>query len=133
MLNVDSIAETIAFYEGKLGFSCIGTWGEDPDKPTWAQLERDSVRMMFTHGEPHTHEDGEVHIDEPALGGSIYLNVDNVDELFEELKPKIEGFAWEPANFPHGMREFALEDCNGFLLVFGQEVDATTSAETTSE
>jgi catechol 2,3-dioxygenase-like lactoylglutathione lyase family enzyme len=124
MLNVDSIAETIAFYEGKLGFRCIGTWGEDADKPTWCQMQRDDVRLMFTHSEPHTHDDGEVHVDEPALGGSLYINVDDTDALFEEFKPTIEGFEWEPQTFPHGMREFALRDCNGFLLVFGQEAPA---------
>ena len=122
MLDVDSIAETIAFYEGKLGFTCTATWGHEPDKPTWCELQRDGVRLMFTHGEPHTHDDGEVHVHEPALGGSLYINVDDVDELFAELKGKIEGFEWEPKDFPHGMREFALPDCNGFLLVFGHGI-----------
>lgn len=123
MLDVDSIAETIAFYEGKLGFTCIGTWGEDPDAPTWCQLERDGVRLMFTHGEAHTHADGEVHIHEPALGGSLYLNTDDVDGLFEELRGRLDAVEWEPQDMPHGMRELGVLDCNGFLLVFGQELE----------
>jgi uncharacterized glyoxalase superfamily protein PhnB len=122
MLVANDLDETIAFYE-RLGFACVGTWTppeHDDGKPVWCQLERDGVRLMFNHvGEAHDHGDGVLHVDLPEMSGSIYLDVDDVDALFEEIKTRHTEFAWEPADFPHGMREFALHDCNGYMIVFG--------------
>jgi uncharacterized glyoxalase superfamily protein PhnB len=79
---------------------------------------------MFTFSEAHTHDDGSVHeAEKPALAGGIYINVDSADELFEELKPKVDAFEWEPETMVYGMREFAVRDCNGYLLLFGNPTE----------
>ena len=118
MLTANDLAETIAFYE-RLGFECVNSMG-DP-KPFWCQVARDGVRLMFTQGEtePHDHGDGVLHADVPEMSGSLYLDVDDVDAHFNELKLTVDKFLSEPADQPHGMREFALEDPNGYLLIFG--------------
>ena len=124
MLVAFDLDETIAFYEG-LGFECINTWtppDHDDGKPVWCQVMRDGIRLMFNKvSEPHDHGDGVLHVDEPALSGSIYLDADDVDALYAEWKDG-HTFEWEPADFPHGMREFALRDPNGYILVVGAPV-----------
>ncbi|HZN13166.1 MAG TPA: VOC family protein [Acidimicrobiales bacterium] len=128
MLIANDLTETIGFYTSRLGFECTGMW-TPPDHedgvPVWCQVVRDGVALMFNKGdpEPHEHENapGLIHADVPEMSGSIYINVDDVDALFAELQPTVETFEWEPATFPHGMREFALRDCNGYLLVFGAD------------
>ncbi|HUQ39496.1 MAG TPA: VOC family protein [Acidimicrobiales bacterium] len=123
MLSADDLDATVAFYRDRLGFTCIGTWGQDPAEPTWCQVARDDVALMFTLNVPHDHGDGEgMHSDDPALSGSIYLNVDDVDALWAEVEPRLDGFEWEPTDFPHAMREFGITDPNGYLLIFGQDI-----------
>jgi uncharacterized glyoxalase superfamily protein PhnB len=123
MLIASDLEETVAFYK-RLGFDCTGLWtppGHDDGKPVWCEVERDDVRLMFNKGdpEPHDHGDGVMHADVPTMSGSIYINVDDIDALFAELRPQLDTVEWEPDDFPHGMREFAVRDCNGYLLIFG--------------
>lgn len=119
MLNVHDLEVTVAFYRDRLGFTCTGTWGHDPQQPTWCEVSRDDVSMMFTLAVPHDHGDGVLHTDEPALSGSIYIHVDDVDVLWAEVEPRIDGYEWAPKTFAHGMREFGLTDPDGYLLIFG--------------
>lgn len=121
MLDARSIADTVAFYE-RLGFEPAGTFGDGPDGPTWAQVQRDGVRLMFNLAVPHEHDDGDVHAHEPALSGAIYIDTDDVDALFAEVRPRLGGVINEPTTRPHGMREFAVEDPNGYLVIFGAPV-----------
>ena len=123
MLIANDLGETIAFYK-RLGFECTGMWtppGHDDGQPVWCEVGRDGVSLMFNKGdpEPHDHGDGVMHADVPEMSGSIYINVDDVDAYFADLRYAVDEFEWEPDSFPHGMREFALRDCNGYLLIFG--------------
>ena len=123
MLAANDLRETIAFYE-RLGFECVGRYPEDTEQFFWCQVARDNVRLMFNWIDPtpHAHEDGEVHAHDPvdpALAGSIYLDVDDIDALFEEFKGVVDEFHFEIDDQPHGMREFAVEDPNGYVLLFG--------------
>ncbi len=102
---------TIAFYTGILGFTLAAKnddWG-------WASLYKDEVSIML--GKPNEHWP----FDKPSFTGSFYFNVDNVDELWEQVKDKttvcyhIENFEWQ-------MREFGIYDNNGYLLQFGQDI-----------
>lgn len=121
MLEVHDSVETIAFYE-TLGFVCTDKVGPAA-KPTWFQVVRDDVALMFSWSEPHDHEEGDDHVHGPGMNGAIYINVDDVDGLFAEVGPRLQSVVYEPKNFEHGMREFAVNDCNGYLIVFGQGIE----------
>ena len=56
------------------------------------------------------------------MTGSLYLRTDNVDAWWQELKDKTE-LVYPIENFDYGMREFAIKDCNGYMLQFGQPVN----------
>lgn len=123
MLEANSVKETVDFYEKRLGFSCTGTWGHDMSEPTWCNLTRDGISLMFSHTEPHEHDDGTVHeAHTPEMSGSIYLYADDIDAMYESMKQRGNEFEWEPSTWDHGMRDFGLRDCNGYLLIFGMPV-----------
>ena len=66
---------------------------------------------------PNEHE-GDVR---PALTGSLYFRVRDVDSLWSRLKDGAR-VCYPIENFAYGMREFAIYDNNGYLLQFGEAV-----------
>ena len=118
VLWTENLEETIGFYTQCLGFTLLG---ENADWQ-WASLRKDEVQIMLSR--PNSHEK----FNGIGFTGSFYFNVENVDELWEELKTKakicyeIETFDWE-------MREFAIYDNNGYILQFGQHIDEISKEE----
>lgn len=59
---------------------------------------------------------------EPVCSGTFYVYPDSVDALAEELAGVVE-FAWGPELMEYGMREFAVQDPNGYYLAFAEPVE----------
>lgn len=118
ILWTEKFDDTIGFYTQILGFNLQ----ERNDEWQWASLEKDGVEIMLTKPNQHEKFNG------IGFTGSFYFNVDNVNELWEDLKTKakicyeIETFDWE-------MREFAIYDNNCYILQFGQHADEISTAE----
>jgi catechol 2,3-dioxygenase-like lactoylglutathione lyase family enzyme len=125
MLETKDLRGTIAFWSDLLGFVCNSTFGEDPNHPTWASLGRDGVNLMFTT--MHTHEEGadhdHDHPSEPVMTGSLYVDIDDVDALALDLGGKVP-LLWGPVDTAYDMREIAITDPNGYLIIFGQPVES---------
>lgn len=119
LLAAHDLAETTAFYEG-LGFECRGRLEHD-GKLVWVFLGRDDVQLMFTWNPPHTHDDGEEHDHGPALAGSLYFYPDDVDALWAEVRDKVPVLQ-EVGDREYGMRDFSIEDPNGYMLSFGHHI-----------
>jgi len=119
ILETKDLKETVEYYKTVLGFGCEGFYPEG-DNPWWAEMKRDEVAIMLTSRRSDSD------YAKPALTGSIYLYPNNVDEIWEELKDKAD-VSYEIETFDYGMREFAIRDCNGYLLQFGQGVDTLTN------
>jgi catechol 2,3-dioxygenase-like lactoylglutathione lyase family enzyme len=122
MLEVDDITATIRFWTDILGFTVTDQINSDANgPPVWCNLSREDVSIMFIWQPEHSHDDGSTHRSQANLGGSLYFNTDDVDQVFAELGAKdgvgpIDG----PADQPHGMREVHVVDPNGFDIYFGQ-------------
>lgn len=114
MLVMKSIVETSDFYEKFLGFECRGKYPQDA--PCWVSLWNGENEIAFHL----SNEDSE--FEKPFLTGTIYFEVENVDELWEKLKDKVE-VVYELENFDYGMREFGIKDCNGYILNLGQNIE----------
>lgn len=110
MLEVQDMEETISFYEQKLGFKCVGKQGNE-----WARLEKDNVAIILTKRYSQLEQS------KPTLTGSIYIETDQVDELWIRLKSEVK-ISYPIETFDYGMREFAFFDCNGYLIQLGQGV-----------
>ncbi|MFC5872071.1 Uncharacterized conserved protein PhnB, glyoxalase superfamily [Chryseobacterium arachidis] len=118
ILWTENMDETIGFYQQCLGF----TLNERNDDWQWASLEKDEVQIMLT--KPNSHEK----FNGIGFTGSFYFNVDNVDELWEDLKTKVK-ICYEIETFDWAMREFAIYDNNGYILQFGQHINEIRSSE----
>lgn len=114
MLETEDIGQTVKFYTELLGFECESLYKEE-ESLTWTSLRKDNVVIMFSSRNCHST------IEKPTMTGSLYFKTENVNEAWEQLKDnaKIE---YPIEDFDYGMREFAIYDCNGYLLQFGQEI-----------
>ena len=56
--------------------------------------------------------------------GSVYVFVDNVDALYEELSERGARILKAPQTYDHGMRDFDIQDLDGNQLGFGMESKA---------
>jgi len=110
ILRTNQFDETITFYTGILGFTVGGQSDE------WASLHKDEVEIMIS--KPNLH----VPFDQPAFTGSLYLNTDDLDGLWDKVKDQA-SICYQPENFEWGMREFAIYDNNGYTLQFGQPLN----------
>jgi hypothetical protein len=72
--------ETIECYVTVLGFTC----SESNEARGWASLHKDYVAIMLV--KPNEH----IPFDKPVFTGSFYIRTDNVDEIWETLKEKVE-------------------------------------------
>jgi len=116
-LETNDLKETIQFYTKKLGFSLISVY-PDAVHPTWASVKRDNVEVMFTtHREKENSSQRNI-----GLSGSLYFYPTNLQAVWTELKDKV------PIEHPievteYGTREFAIRDCNGYIIHFGKVID----------
>ncbi len=108
-LLVRDMGQTLKFYR-RLGFRLTGCHPAEATA-TWAEVQRDAVIFQF-HTEPPCGTPPE-----PVCSGTFYLFPASVTELAEELRGKVE-FAWGPEVMDHGMREFGIQDPNGYYLAF---------------
>jgi len=116
MLESRDIKATIEFYTTVLGFTLRGTF-EHEGVTTWCDLVRDEVAIMFSL------PNKEMNYGKILLSGSLYINVDGVDDMWNSLKDRCE-VVYPIENFSYEMREFAIKDNNGYVINFGEDVQA---------
>lgn len=78
----------------------------------WANVRRDNVEVIFK-----TQKKNSV----IGLSGSLYFYPTDVQEAWETLKDIVTVERPIKVN-EHGVREFSIRDCNGYLLYFGKVV-----------
>lgn len=113
------IPRTVAWYQDKLGFACVGTWPHDAQgPPVYAMTVRDRHAIHFRCAAPPTPNPEK---DEEELLDA-YLYVDSADDLYAEYVAKGVTFARALGNMPWNSREFVVKDCDGRLLAFGSDI-----------
>ncbi len=119
VLGVRDINETVAFYRDKLGFHVDFVEG---DPPAHARVCADP-----TYSSPTVHIRFEpLRPDAPINPSvSLWLHVGtDLDRLFEIYRDRGVKVIREPEDRPWGLRQFAVEDCNGYLMNFCAEAAA---------
>ena len=115
IVPVRDITTTTNFYQNILDFE-IDFLSEDE---RYCIMKRNHVAMHFME------TDNQEALYATANHISVYLNVKELDMLYEELKPKLRNFPQEslrpPAEQHYGMREFHIKDPDGCLLMFGED------------
>ena len=125
-LICSDVPKQIAFYTEKLGFTVEAKFPED-GAAVFARLIRGECKLMMTV--PFQTEEFQAEwklVDGKHKGAAnwLYIRVDNVDKLFEELKKKKVEFMGDtkdgPADRPWGSRDLITRDPEGFMIVFSK-------------
>lgn len=110
VLSVSDLPASVAFYTEKLGFRLGFTVG-DPIRMAGVGLGFGSMHLR--QGAPS------------PTGAGVYLVVDDVDGLYEQQRRNGVSIASAPTRKPWGLREYEVQDLDGYTLTFGQHLPAT--------
>lgn len=110
-----NIPATVAWYEAKLGFTCLGTWQEPP---VYAIVARDERPIHFRCAAPPTPNPDKY--SEELL--DAYVFIEDADALYAEYAARGVEFIRGLGNMPWNSREFVIKDCDGRLLAFGADL-----------
>lgn len=115
---VDDVVRSAEYYRDVLGFGFDRYWGEPP---WFVMVGRDNVEVMLSSaaGPGHVHPNRTKHHE---VGWDAYVRVTAGDPLYREFKAKGAKIIREPEVTFYQMKEFEVEDCNGYVLCFGQDV-----------
>ena len=120
-LVVSDIERSSAFYRDVLGLPVHMTV---PDAPPFAfvWLQEGDVNIFLN--DQKTVAEMDPHMGNRPLGGSftIYIRVTGVDAIWERVRTRAK--VAEAINTkPYGMREFAIEDPDGYLITVSEEMN----------
>jgi glyoxalase/bleomycin resistance protein/dioxygenase superfamily protein len=110
------MAATLLYYKDRLGFECVGTWG---DPPVYAIVARDAHRIHFRLADPprpNPDKYGDELLD-------AYLFIQDADALYAEYLAREVEFTRAVGDTAWHSREFVVKDCDGRLLAFGADRD----------
>ena len=115
-LAVRDMKETIKFYKNSLGFK-MGLAFPDANNPGYAELSKDGMVLMFISA-----KDCKIGSEEKlGVGVNLYMQIDgDIDEYYQELKKRGVKITVDIADEPYGIRDFTVEDINGYQLTFNQ-------------
>ena len=129
-LSVKDVKETVRFYRDILGFTLemvVPTGKEQIEQNLsegitydYAMMRKGEVFVMFME-EDCFKKDLPFLKDRPhGASLSFYIDVEDIDALYGSLKGKV-AFVKELETTWYGMKEFYIEDCNGYVLGFGEK------------
>jgi predicted enzyme related to lactoylglutathione lyase len=115
---VPDVVATAKYYCDVLGFTSVSY---DGDPPVFALVEWGAVPIMFKSypGVNVALSNQRVHED---VGWDAYLWVTDARRVCEEIRVRGGRITREIEETYYGCREFEIEDLNGLLLCFGEEL-----------
>lgn len=116
---VDDVIETAEFYRDALGFEVNFIYGEPAN---YASVSRDDAIINFALSDPPGRRNS-VSASGPGNGVDAYIVVSDVDDVYEELAHHGASTLGGPQSYDYGMREFIVEDINGYRLIIAEEVE----------
>jgi len=106
LMKCNDLEETRTFYSEVLGFN---VWDSPENTGT---VEKSGGTIIFSTGENLGGT--------PAMTGTVYFFIADVDEFFESVKDRV-NMQWPLQEMSYGTREFGIKDCNGYYLAFAED------------
>ena len=119
VLLVDDVLATVEYYRDSLGFEPDFMF-EDP--PTYASVSREDAIINFSLSNPPGRRNS-IAAAGPGNGTDLYIVVKDVDDIHTEFQLQGVDILLEPDDSSYGMREFKIQDMNGYQIIFGEEID----------
>jgi len=108
--------KTIEFYTGMPGFEMVMAF-PTADNPEYVDIIKDGMVLMFVPSKNMGIKTGEKF----GTGISLYIQIDgDIDAYYEELKKKGIKPVEDIKDEPFGIRDFTVEDIDGYRLKFNQ-------------
>ena len=119
---VADIKQAAEYYRDVLGFQFDQYWGEPP---CFTICVRDGAEVLLRVADAPE----QVRPNHRAVCDTwdAYLRVDDVESLHAEFKAKGAKIIRGPETAFYNMREIEVEDINGYVLCFGQDVEFLAS------
>jgi len=115
-LAVRNMKQTIQFYRDSLGFK-TGMAFPDADNPEYVDLSKDGMVLMLIPAK----NVGIGSKEKLGIGVNLYMQIDgDIDEYYNELKNRGVKVVADIKDEPYGIRDFTVEDMNGYKLTFNQ-------------
>lgn len=118
-LMVSDIDKTIEFYRDVLSFNILATVPNE-GKNVFAIAQVGNVMLMFQEEENLKEEYPQLKECSKKAGITLYIHVADIHSLYNTLKNKVKMTKNLHTTF-YGSTDFAIEDCNGYILTFSQE------------
>lgn len=118
---VDDVVATATYYRDKLGFNYDRFWNEPP---SFCMVRRSGIVIMLAQLERQGVMRPNHRVDPEGGALDAYLWIDDADALHAEFKSRDVKIVRDICNQPYGCRDFDIEDCNGYRLCFGQDLNA---------
>lgn len=129
-LAVNDIASTIIYYRENFDFelqmlvdeskTIFDTEIKKELNYIWAMIKKDGVSIMLQSIES-LKEDIGVFFDNISASLTLYIEVENVDELYLKIKDKVSIYKEIDTTW-YGQKEFYIKDINGYILGFASKV-----------
>lgn len=123
-LIVSDVVATADYYRDKLGFQYDRFWG---DPPNFCMVKRGGIIIMLSQlggrGAPQPNH----RVDPDGEAWDAYIWTEDADALRSEFAAKGVTIARDICDQPYGMRDFDIEDCNGYRLCFGHDTEGQGS------
>jgi catechol 2,3-dioxygenase-like lactoylglutathione lyase family enzyme len=115
VLLVDDVARAFDYYTEKLGFEGY-KWEQNPSH--YAYVNRDNCWIHFAcfSGVPPRPNSADV----PPDMFDLYVYVEDVEALHEELRGRGADILFAPLDTEYGLREIRVRDPFGYILAFGK-------------
>ncbi len=107
-----NLDETEAFFQDFLGFKTLVKYSEHG----FLSLAREKAEVHFWKA---TSNEEAIEVGKMS---SCYILVDQIEELFKELKDKNVKFRYSLTNQPWGMKEFQIDDPFKNAIKFGEKI-----------
>jgi uncharacterized glyoxalase superfamily protein PhnB len=118
---VDDVVATAAYYRDKLGFHYERLWG---DPPSFCMVMRGGIIIMLAQSATPGAMRPNNLVEREGGAWDAYVWIDDADALYEEFTAKGVTIARPICDQPYGNRDFDIEDCNGYRLCFGHDIES---------
>ncbi|OGC20984.1 hypothetical protein A3J90_06710 [candidate division WOR-1 bacterium RIFOXYC2_FULL_37_10] len=120
-LMVENVDDAVAWYKNVLGAQVVASVPcvIDNSKLQWAMVVFGGVSLML---QLRSSLEGEIlALKNMPIGGSftMYIDVEDINAVLKSVKGKAE-IVQEMRTTFYGAHEFAIKDCNGYILAFSE-------------
>jgi uncharacterized glyoxalase superfamily protein PhnB len=124
-IMVEDVNRAVDWYREVLGFEVAATVPQEGPLD-WAMLTHDEVVLMFQARASLTDEYPVFQGREVGGALTFYTDVENVQAWYDRLKGQVR-IVTEMHDTFYGSREFAFQDCNGYVFTFSEPPAAPES------